>query len=1051
MSDTLAIEALPDYAELHCLSDFSFHRGASNAMELFHRARQQGYSALAITDECTLAGIVRAHQAAADMGVPLIVGSEMAIEGGPRCVLLVESRAGYTALCALITTARRRAKKGGYRLLAGDFDRPLDGLLALWLPGDEPDPAQAGWLAARFPSRCWIAAELHRGSDDAARLRALRDLGERLGLPCVASGDVHMHVRGRRALQDVLTAIRLRVPLKDAGYALFPNGERHLRTRAVLASMYPRELMEETLRIAARCRFDLRRDLAYEYPHELVPDGHTPTTWLRELVQRGVERRWRELPPIEEHRIRTEAQIEEELVLIAQLQFENFFLTVHDIVNFARSRHILCQGRGSSANSAVCYALGITELRPGQSNMLVSRFISLNRRNEPPDIDVDFEHERREEVLQYVFERYGRERAALATVVISYRGRSAVRDVGRALGLPEDQVSELAATLDRWSQKAPLPEYLRERGFDPDSPLMHRLLVLVDELIDRPRHLSQHPGGFLISQHPLWTIVPVENAAMDDRTVVQWDKDDIEYMRMLKVDCLALGMLTCIRKTLDLLRDSGRRDIGPADIMACDHTGPEGRRVFEMIQKADTIGVFQIESRAQMTMAPRLKPAKFYDLVIQIAIVRPGPIQGNMVQPYLACRSNPDLVDNSDPRLAPILARTLGVPLFQEQVMEIAMAGADYTPEDADWLRRSMAAWKRHGDMGVHEKKLKDGFRANGYSEAFADMIFERIKGFGNYGFPESHAASFALLAWQSAWLKCHEPAAFAAALLNSQPMGFYSPSQIVQDLRRHGIEVRPVDIRYSTWDCSLEPRADPFDLATQPALRLGMRMIRGFNEAASHRIEIARGERVFADATDLCQRAALDARERAALADSGALKPLLGHRHRARWAMAGVEASRPLFDAIEATPEPHVPIAPPRVDEDVRTDYDAVGLTLSRHPLALLRPQLSKRRLRRSRELPALANGERIAFAGLVTLRQRPGTAKGVTFLTLEDEDGLVNVVVWRHVAQRDRRALMTSRLLCVHGHLESASGVQHLIAARLEDLTGLLGPLAMSSRDFH
>lgn len=1044
-------ERSPPYAELHCLSDFSFHRGASNAKELFHQARLHGYSALAITDECTLAGIVRAHQAAEELGVPLIVGSEMAIEDGPRCVLLVEDRAGYTALCALITAARRRARKGTYRLLASDFDRDLDGLLALWLPGMEPDVAQARWLADRFPSRCWIAVELHRGPDDAARLQALRALGDRLGLPCVATGDVHMHVRGRRALQDVLTAIRLRVPLKEAGYALFPNGERHLRKRPALAALYPRELMEETLRIAERCRFDLRRDIAYQYPHELVPEGHTPASWLRECVNRGLERRWRELPPLEEHRIRTERQIEEELALIAELGFENFFLTVHDVVRFARDeRGILCQGRGSSANSAVCYALGITELRPGQSNMLVSRFISRNRRNEPPDIDVDFEHERREEVLQYIFDRYGRDRAALATVVISYRGRSAVRDVGRALGLPEDQIGELASTLDRWSQEAPLPDYLRERGFDPDSPLMKRLLALVEELIDRPRHLSQHPGGFLISERPLWTIVPVENAAMDARTVVQWDKDDIEYMRMLKVDCLALGMLTCIRRTLDLLRGSGRRDITPAAIMACTHESDEGRAVFEMIRRADTVGVFQIESRAQMTMAPRLKPAKFYDLVVQIAIVRPGPIQGNMVQPYLACRADPSKVDNSDPRLAPILERTLGVPLFQEQVMEIAQKGAGYSPEDADWLRRSMAAWKRHGDMDVHEKKLKDGFLANGYTEQFAERIFEQIRGFGNYGFPESHAASFALLAWQSAWLKCHEPAAFAAALLNSQPMGFYSPSQIVQDARRHGIEVRPVDIRHSSWDCSLEPRADPSDLSVQPALRLGFRMIRGFNEAAAGRIEAARRERAFIDATDLCHRARLDARERDALADSDALKPLLGHRHRARWSMAGVEAPRPLFDDSPATPEPALSIRPPGVDEDVRTDYDTLGLTLGRHPIALLRPQLAKRRLCRSRDLAALPDGRRVAFAGLVTLRQRPGTAKGVTFLTLEDEDGLVNVVVWRHVAQRDRRALMASRLLCVHGHLEAASGVRHLIARRLEDMTPLLGPLATSSRDF-
>jgi error-prone DNA polymerase len=1038
----------PAYAELHCLSDFSFQRGASNARELFERAARQKYGALAITDECSLAGIVRAHGASKDSGIPLVVGSEMAIEGGPRCVLLVESKAGYTALCALITAARRRAKKGSYRLLASDFERPLDGLLALWLPGDEPDLLQGHWLAERFPSRCWIAVELHRGPDDAARLRQLQAVGAKLGLPCVASGDVHMHIRGRRTLQNVMTAIRLRVPLRDAGYALFPNSERHLRDRATLASLYPRDLLDESLRIASRCTFELKRDLSYDYPHEVVGEGHTPSSWLRRLVYEGIEARWRTLPIGEQEKTRARQLLEKELALIEELRFEQFFLTVHDIVRFARERGILCQGRGSAANSAVCYALGITELRPGHANLLLERFISRDRKNEPPDIDVDFEHERREEVLQYVFNRYGRERAALATVVIAYRGRSAVRDVGRALGLPEDQINELARTLDRWSGEAPAAQYLRERGFDPDAPVMRRLIRLTEQLIGFPRHLSQHPGGFLISEQPLSTLVPVENAAMADRTVVQWDKDDIEYMGMLKVDCLALGILTCIHRTLDLLADTGRRSITPAHIMRDDEHTEAGRQVFEMIQAADSIGVFQIESRAQMTMAPRMKPSEFYDLVIQIAIVRPGPIQGHMVQPYLECRKNGTRQQSFDPAFDKVLERTLGVPLFQEQVMEIAKVAAGYTPEQADHLRRSMAAWKRHGDMSPHWKQLHAGMTARGYPPDFIQRILKQIEGFGSYGFPESHAASFAILCWQSAWLKRHEPVAFAAALLNSQPMGFYSPSQIVQDLRRHGIEVRPIDIRYSGWDCSLEFRGAPDDLSRHPALRLGLRQIKGFNEDCARRIEAARAHRMFIDATDLCLRASLDARERDLLADAGALRGLLGHRHKARWQVMGVEAQRPLFDA--PVDEPAVALSMPRIVDEIRTDYETTGLTLGRHPLSLLRGALAKRGHPPSRILKALPDERRVAFAGLVTLRQRPQTASGITFVTLEDEDGLVNVVVKRHIGERDRRALLESKLMLVRGHLESRDGVQHIIATRLEDLSSLLGPLAVHSRDF-
>ena len=891
-------QAWPDYAELHCLSAFSFQRGASVAKELFERAQTLGYRALAITDECSLAGIVRALEASRETGLPLIVGSEVRVEDGPKLVLLVATQAGYTALCGLITAARRRAPKGEYRLLREDFERPgLEGLLALWVPDEHHLPGArittsatmpahgampeawhvaasdtSSWLQGHFPDRAWLAIELHHGPDDTARLQHLLALAQHCGLPAVATGDVHMHVRRRRALQDTLTAIRHRCTLAEAGAHLFPNGERHLRTREALAATYPPELLRESLRIAERCTFQLDQ-LKYEYPHELVPEGHTATTWLRHLVEQGARERW----PGGTNAA-TLAQLDRELALIAQLKYESYFLTVHDIVRFARSRGILCQGRGSAANSAVCYALGVTAIDPVRMHMLIERFISVER-NEPPDIDIDFEHERREEVLQYVFQRYGRERAALTAVAISYRGRSAIRDVAKVLGLPPDQVSELAATMDRWGGHAPIPEYLRERGFDPESPLMRRVVALTTELVDFPRHLSQHPGGFVISEHPLSTLVPVENAAMDDRTVIQWDKNDLDTMQLMKVDCLALGMLTAIRKTLELLRHHDRGDYTLATIPA------EDKATYDMISRADTVGVFQIESRAQMAMLPRLQPRTFYDLVIEVAIVRPGPIQGDMVHPYLRRRRGEEPIEYP-PKLEKVFARTLGVPLFQEQVMQLAIVGAGYTGGEADKLRRDMAAWKRRGGLDPHREKLTDGMLRNGFTREYAEHIFSQIKGFGEYGFPESHAASFALLTYASSWLKCHEPEAFTCSLINSLPMGFYSADQLLQDARRHRIRVLPVDVRYSEWDCTLEfPGGAYTPPRSPPAIRLGLRMVQGFSETVARQVHAARLRRPFDDVDDLCRRAALDERHRSLLADAGALKALAGHRHRARCA----------------------------------------------------------------------------------------------------------------------------------------------------------------------
>ncbi|MCQ4258379.1 error-prone DNA polymerase [Stutzerimonas stutzeri] len=1021
-----------EYAELHCLSNFSFQRGASSAKELFERAAQHRYRALAITDECTLAGIVRAWQASKKSELPLIIGSEMQIERGPKLVLLVENLAGYQALCRLITRARRRAEKGSYKLLPEDFTDSLDGLIAIWLAQTDDAEAQGCWLHERFKDRLWLGIELHRGPDDQSSLRQLQRLASQVGIPAVACGDVHMHARGRRALQDCMSGIRHHTPVAEAGRFLFPNGERHLRRPDELAQLYPADLLAETLRIAERCVFDLGQ-LRYQYPRELVPSGHDATTWLRKLVEDGARWRW---PAGATDKAR--AQIEHELQLIAELEYESYFLTVHDIVRFAREQHILCQGRGSAANSTVCFVLGITELDPARSKLLFERFLS-RERNEPPDIDVDFEHERREEVIQYVFRRYGRERAALTAVASTYHATGAIRDVAKSLSLPVDQINALADCCGRWSDRIPDDERLREAGFDPGSPVLRRVLVLTGELIGFPRHLSQHPGGFVISEQALDTLVPVENASMADRTVIQWDKDDLDLVGLLKVDVLALGMLSALRRCFNLIEHyRGTR-------WTIATLPQEDRKTYEMISRADTVGVFQIESRAQMAMLPRLRPRTFYDLVIQVAIVRPGPIQGDMVHPYLRRRNKEEPEDYPAEELRPVFERTLGVPLFQEQVMELAIVAAQFTPGEADELRRAMAAWKRHGGLEPHRQRLTERMLARGYEPEFTARIFEQIKGFGSYGFPESHAASFALLTYASCWLKCHEPAAYACALINSWPMGFYNPDQILQDARRHGLEIRPVDVHHSDWDCSLEPT--PTD---QPAIRLGLRLVRGFRQEDARCIETARQQQPFCSIDDLCLRARLDARAREGLAGAGALRELTGHRHRARWAVAGFETQLPLFAEHAVTQETAVPLPLPTVGEELMTDYAALGTTLGPHPMALLRDRLKNQRCRSSRELADVEHGRLVSVAGLVIGRQRPQTASGVIFVTLEDEFGMINVIVWRDLAERYRRALIQSQMLRIDGHLESASGVRHVIAGRLRDLTSMLTGLDVRSRDF-
>ncbi len=1047
------LSSLP-YAELVCASNFTFLAGASHPQELVAQAAELGYSAIAITDECSLAGVVRALEEArrcAERGRPiqLIPGSSFCLENGSRLVLLPLDHGGYTQICTLITRGRRNAPKGEYALPGSAFEHGLDRCLALWLPADEEDLLTAHWLTAYFPGRCWLAASLQLGPDDAQRLDRLRDTARTAGLPVAACGDVQMHTRSRRMLHDVLAAIRHGCSVAELGYRALPSGERHLRSRERLAQLFPAELLEESAAIAEQCRFSLEQ-LHYRYPREVVPEGMNAAGYLRELTEAGIRERW---PNGIGDSLR--GQIEKELELIRELRYEPYFLTVYDIVKFAKSRGILCQGRGSAANSAVCYCLGITEVDPARMNMLFERFIS-RERDEPPDIDVDFEHERREEVIQYIYRKYGRDRAALAATVITYRPKSAIRDAGKALGFSLAQVDLLARNTAWWDKPEGFEERIRQQGFHPDRLKTRQLIHLVQAIIGFPRHLSQHVGGFVISEGPLAGLVPVENAAMADRTVIQWDKEDLETLGMLKVDCLALGMLTAIHRCLDLISQErkGSEPFLLSDIPAED---PE---TYAMIQQADTIGVFQVESRAQMAMLPRLKPACFYDLVIEVAIVRPGPIQGNMVHPFLQRRRGTEAVVYPSDDLKAVLERTLGVPIFQEQVMQIAMVAAGFSGSEADILRRSMAAWARRGGMEHMHRRLVGGMLERGYSEDFAEQIFQQIRGFGEYGFPESHAASFALLVYVSAWLKRHHPAAFCCALLNSQPMGFYQPSQLVQDARRHRVAVLPADVRYSGWDCTLEKRGQK---RGQPLLRLGLRMVKGMREASARRIEGEREKRPFASVQDLAHRAGLDRHDMAVLAEAAALRGLAGHRHRARWEIAAVEKPGGKLGgqsqvpgqidlALDSDPNSHgsVSIRPPSEAEDTRADYASTGLTLGRHPVALLRPLLRRRRAITARELRERPHGSRVRACGLITMRQRPATASGTIFLTLEDETGFVNAVIWPRLFEKQRAEILAASLLAVDGVMETDGEVHHLIADRVHDFSHLAGSLHSKSRDF-
>ena len=1077
---------LPSYAELHCRSNFSFLTGASHPEELVERASALGYGALAITDECSLAGVVRAHVEAKARQLHLIIGAEMRLvmpnSGEPhaRLVLLAQSRRGYGNLSHWITVARRRAEKGSYLAHPTDVEGKvpnaptLTGLpecFALLVPSAEQSFeeifAHAMWLKTWFQAdRAAIAIELlHRAGDDDLLDSVVR-AAHFTGLRIVAAGDVLMHLRSRKPLQDTLAATRIGKPVAECGFGLEPNAEQHLRSRPRLAALYETAWLEHTMAIAGTCRFSLQ-ELRYEYPEEIVPPGETAASQLRKLVFEGAPKRFPE--GMKPEYLKT---IEDELATIAQLQYESYFLTVADIVAWARSKEILCQGRGSAANSLVCYCLHVTEVDPRRASLLFGRFISVER-NEPPDIDIDFEHQRREEVIQYIYNKYGRHRAALAAVVISYRPRSALRDAGRALGIDLQRIEAVSKSQHWFDGRGIDPERLRENGFDAEAPVVRLWMELTAQLIGFPRHLSQHPGGFVIGKGPISELVPIENATMEKRSVIQWDKDDLESLGLLKVDILAIGMLSAIRRSLDYVGEKlGRGKLLMQEIAEGDVP------TYDMICRADTVGVFQIESRAQMSMLPRLKPRCYYDLVVEVAIVRPGPIQGGMVHPYLRNRTLPMAEIDCPPELLPALARTKGVPIFQEQVMQIAMLAADFSAGEADALRRAMAAWKRRGGLSPFHQRLVGRMVEKGYPLEYAERIFKQIQGFGEYGFPESHAAGFALLAYVSSWIKCHHADAFLCGLLNAWPMGFYAPAQLVRDAREHDVEVRPVDVNVSGWESALEgegvPRAARIPAAgkgasqpTEPvvvgplgqggplrAVRLGLNLVKGLPKEVAERIVAARIDAPFTGTEDLARRARLDAKALAGLAAADALLGIEGHRHQAAWAVAGIDAHPTELLRATRTGEAPIALAAPSEAETTLADYRSLGLSLHAHPLALLRAQLAEFKIEPAATLRTFPNGRLARASGLVTHRQRPETAKGTVFVTLEDETGAINVIVWPKVADAQRKPLLGATLLTVYGQWqrqgEGEEAVMHLLAAKMIDHTPLLNGLVSRSRDF-
>ncbi|MFM1996155.1 MAG: hypothetical protein RLZZ111_542 [Planctomycetota bacterium] len=1065
----------PPYAELHCTSNFSFLRSGSHPEELVQTAHALGYEAIAITDRSTLAGIVRGHGAAGQAGIRFVVGAHLEPVDAVPLVVWVADRTGYTHLCRLLTQGYAAAAeaRGGVtaedtdatacRLTRADVAAHADGLLAgvplAGIAGDvvrqvgglhagagsvrEAAAAVGRWREV-FGDRLVTLAEVAAEGDDAERLAWFAEVARRSRAPLVAAGDVRYHQRARQPLFDALTAVRHGCTVEEVRGRLLANGERHLHDRRRIAARFAAVpgAVERSVEIARQCRFSLA-ELRYEYPDADVPAGSTPAAHLAGLVWRGAAERY---PAGVPGKVR--ALLEHELALVADLGYESYFLTVFDIVRFARRRGILCQGRGSAANSAICYCLGITAVDPDRMDVLFERFIS-RERCEAPDIDVDFEHQRREEVIQYIYDTYGRRRAAMTAEVISYRLRSAVRDLAKAIGFSLDRVGAIADVLDVGDGVEDLPRRLAEAGLDPDAAACTRLVVLVGQLVGFPRHLGQHVGGMVMTRSDLCDLVPIQAAAMDGRTVIQWDKNDLDELGILKVDCLALGMLSCIHRAFDLVAASGGPQLALATVPA------EDASVYEMISRADTVGVFQIESRAQMSMLPRLKPACFYDLVIEVAIVRPGPIQGDMVHPYLRRRAGEESVTFPNDAIRAVLGKTLGVPLFQEQAMRLAVVAAGFTPGEADELRRAMGAWRRPGLIDELRRRLVSGMLARGLEPTFAEQVFHQIRGFGEYGFPESHAASFALLVYVSAWLKRHHPAAFTAALLGSQPMGFYAPAQLVRDARAHGVAVLPVDANASDWHATVELAAGRASAAgrRRPAVRLGLEQVRGLGEAAGRRIEAARRAGPFRMLAELVRRARLDRESLLHLARAGAFGSLGLDRRRAVWeALRCLDEpeDRPLLAGLAETEEDDDEPALPALtrQEEVLADYRTAGLSLEAHPLSFERDALAARGIVTVAAAVAAAEGRRVRVAGIVLTRQRPATASGMIFLTIEDETGSANIVVRPAVWEAADHAARRGAAVVVEGRVQRRGPVVHIVATRL--CPAPFSALPRMSRDF-
>ncbi|KAA8674096.1 error-prone DNA polymerase [Vibrio gigantis] len=1026
------------YSELFCQSNYSFLEGASHAEELVLQADFLRYKALAVTDECSVAGIVKVHSAIKQHKLSLkqIVGSMFWLNEECQVVLLCPNRKAYAELCRIITNARRRSSKGHYQLSEWDI-MSAKHCFILWLPQQKTEDAHWGqWLSQHHSGRLWIGLQRHLKQTDQQYIDYCVELSHHHHLPITACGGVLMHNANRLPLQHSLTAIKYQRPITEVGTHLLANAERCLRSINKLSHIFKTEWLEESNRIAELCDFDLD-SLRYEYPSELIPQGETPMSYLRMLVEKGKQARFPQGVPGDIQQI-----IDKELGLIDELDYPFFFLTIHDIVMFAKSQGILYQGRGSAANSVVCYCLEITSVDPRQISVLFERFIS-KERDEPPDIDVDFEHERREEIIQYIYKKYGRERAALAATVISYRFKSAVRDVGKALGLQETQLDYFIKNTNRRDKSLGWQAQLTLLGLQPDSLKGQQFIHLVNEIIGFPRHLSQHVGGFVISSGPLYELVPVENAAMHDRTIIQWDKDDLETLGLLKVDVLALGMLSAIRKCFDLIKRIHGRSLTIAEITRLK----DDPQVYGMIQRADTVGIFQIESRAQMSMLPRLKPRTYYDLVIQIAIVRPGPIQGDMVHPYLKRRDGIEPISYPSKEVESVLSRTMGVPIFQEQVIKLAMVAAGFTGGEADQLRRAMAAWKKNGNVFKFKTKLIEGMQKRGYETEFAEQIFKQICGFGEYGFPESHSASFAVLAYCSAWLKCYYPECFYASLLNSQPMGFYSPSQLVQDAQRHNVAILPVCVNASQDNHTVVSQQNGL------AIRLGMRQIKGLSEHGIQSVLANRPSSGYRHPSQVKQLS-INKKDIELLASANALHNVSGDRFQTRWAIMDSASDLPLFSQIDDSfgkGHDEQGLQQPSEMQDLLEDFTSVGISLNKHPITLLEEANRLGRFTHMKDLIQQRHKSMVTVVGLVTGKQSPGTAAGVTFVTLEDSTGNINVVVWGATARAQQQAYLTAKALKVQGILEKEGEVVHIIAGKLIDITDEIVGLKTKSRDFH